>query len=317
MPINGPASYLPTMDEFLAHWASANAALGAAGPIEVLTGITPAALSALRSQLQTTRGQLEALRNDREGARFAINSHKAALLKRLNQFNLKIRSLAPGSKWEAMLPKSYTVSEGMGRVIPPLDDVQDLWQRYEAEEVPVLLMNAYSLAAFTTELAGLKGNYTALTSANNGLGVKRGGRTEIENRIYPILKAYRQRIPAEFAEGSAILSTLPRLTPLLGSTPDPVVVNGNYNPTTVAADLNWTASAEPGLAAYDIRGVAGPGYDTEDEVNLATVLPGAPRTYSTNFALGTPGNAASYKVYVILTTGNERGSNAVSVTRPE
>lgn len=32
--------------------------------------------------------------------------------------------------------------------------------------------------------------------------------------------------------------------------------------------------------------------------------------------LGTPGNAASYKVYVILTTGNERGSNPVTITRP-
>ncbi len=30
-----------------------------------------------------------------------------------------------------------------------------------------------------------------------------------------------------------------------------------------------------------------------------------------------PGNAASYKVYVILATGNERGSsNPVTITRP-
>ena len=31
---------------------------------------------------------------------------------------------------------------------------------------------------------------------------------------------------------------------------------------------------------------------------------------------GTTGNAASYKVYVIFTTGNERGSNPVTITRP-
>ena len=29
-----------------------------------------------------------------------------------------------------------------------------------------------------------------------------------------------------------------------------------------------------------------------------------------------PGDAASYKVYVILTTGNERGRNPVTITRP-
>ncbi len=62
--------------------------------------------------------------------------------------------------------------------------------------------------------------------------------------------------------------------------------------------------------------MAGPDYDTEDEVALGTILPAAPRTFSTDFALLAPGNAASYKVYVILTTGNERGSNAVTVTRP-
>ena len=158
--------------------------------------------------------------------------------------------------------------------------------------------------------------YTALSSAENAPGVKRQERTALENRIYPILKAYRQRIPAEFAEGSPILATLPRLSPVPGSTPDPVVANGNYNPATITADLNWTASTETDLASYEVRGVAGPDYDTEDEVNLATIPPGAPRTYSTNFALGTPGNAASYKIYVILTTGNERGSNPVSVPRP-
>ena len=39
-----------------------------------------------------------------------------------------------------------------------------------------------------------------------------------------------------------------------------------------------------------------------------------PLLYATNYALGTPGNAASYKVYVILTTGNERGSNSVTIS---
>ena len=32
MPISSPASYLPTSDEFIAHWTAANTALGAAGP---------------------------------------------------------------------------------------------------------------------------------------------------------------------------------------------------------------------------------------------------------------------------------------------
>ena len=316
MPINSPASYLPTTDEFLSHWGLANTALGAAGPITVLSGVNAASLLALRSQLESTRQAVESLRNIREGARFVVDSGKASLLARLNQFGLKIRSLSPDSKWEAMLPKAYTVSEGQGRVLPALDDVLSVWGQYEAAETDLLLMGGYDLPDFTAELNNLKAAFTALSDADKKLAAKRGDRTETENKIYPILKAYRQRIPAEFAEGTAILTTLPRLSPIPGTTPDPVVTNGTFNPATLNAELNWTASTNPDLASYEVRGVAGPDYDTEDETPLATILPGAPRTLATNFALGTPGNAATYKVYVTLTTGNERGSNPVTVQRP-
>jgi hypothetical protein len=42
----------------------------------------------------------------------------------------------------------------------------------------------------------------------------------------------------------------------------------------------------------------------------------AAREFSTDFALGTPGVVAGFKVYVVLTTGNEKGSEPVYVTRP-
>ena len=316
MPINGPASYLPTTDEFLAHWALANTSLGVAGPLTVLSGTTAAALLVLRTQLATVRTQVENLRNLRDGARFTVDAGKAALLGRLNQFSQKLRSDAPVSKWGAMLPKAYTVSEGQGKVLPVLDELLGMWQNYDDDTAGMVLMGGYTLAGYTSDLAALKAAFTALSTADITLRSKRGDRTDLENRIYPILKAYRQRVPAEFVEGTSIPTTLPRLSPIPGSTPDPVVINGTYDPAIAQADLNWTASPDEDLASYEVRGVAGPDYDTEDEVNLATIPPGAPRTYRTNFALGTPGNAASYKVYVLLTTGNERGSNAVTVTRP-
>ena len=97
----------------------------------------------------------------------------------MNQFNLKIRSLNPGSKWEAMLPKAFSVSEGMGRVLPPLDEMRDHWDRYDPEEVLLLLMGGYTLATFINALAGLKAAYTALSAAENALGVKRSERTAL------------------------------------------------------------------------------------------------------------------------------------------
>ena len=50
---------------------------------------------------------------------------------------------------------------------------------------------------------------------------------------------------------------------------------------------------------------------------LATIPAGTtPMKLLSAFALNTPGQTVGYKVYVVVTTGNERGSEAVYVTRP-
>ena len=49
---------------------------------------------------------------------------------------------------------------------------------------------------------------------------------------------------------------------------------------------------------------------------LATFAPSAPRPWTSSFGLLVPGSTASFKLYSITAEGNERGSNAVTVTRP-
>ncbi len=66
-----------------------------------------------------------------------------------------------------------------------------------------------------------------------------------------------------------------------------------------------------------MRYVPGARYDSDDESVVATVGPDEPREMWTGTGLGRPGAQASYKVYVLLTTGNERGSDAVVVSRPD
>ena len=80
--------------------------------------------------------------------------------------------------------------------------------------------------------------------------------------------------------------------------------------------MTWSESSEAALARYEVRGSAGDDYETDDEIVLATVLPTGSREVLTDFALNTPGLTAGFKVYVVLETGNERGSEAVFVTRP-
>ena len=52
----------------------------------------------------------------------------------------------------------------------------------------------------------------------------------------------------------------------------------------------------------------------EDEEPVTTVPGSSPTALSTTFALITPGNSATFKIFTVLTTGAERGSNPVMVT---
>ncbi|MFY9234216.1 MAG: hypothetical protein WAO58_07125 [Fimbriimonadaceae bacterium] len=85
---------------------------------------------------------------------------------------------------------------------------------------------------------------------------------------------------------------------------------------TDEADLVWTQSTDPDLTEYSIRGCAGSPYRSSEEATLGSVAAGDPREFSTTFALVASGSVASIKVYVLVTQGNEKGSNAVKITRP-
>jgi hypothetical protein len=317
MPIAGPSSYLPTLDEFLPHWNRADAALGAAGPIALAGGLNLADLGSLRAILVERRADMDAIRNEMERTRSDINRGKSALLLRLNQFNGKLRSLAPGSHWEGMLPKAFSISEGINRVILPLDGILDLWTRYHLEEPAITLMGGYPLADFTTDLDALKEAYARHVSAENALGLARGLRNETQKKIYGVFKQYRLRIRSEFPEGSAMLITLPRLTPLPGPTPGTVKLSGNFNSDTGKAVLAWTPSTDPLVTSLQLRACVGAGYQTEDETILTTYPASGPHGWTGTFGLGSPGSATAFKIFSITSDGSEKGSNAVTISRPE
>ena len=81
------------------------------------------------------------------------------------------------------------------------------------------------------------------------------------------------------------------------------------------AELAWSASADPDLAEYEVRWSPGPSYDA-GTATVAGNLPPGTLSLDTTAGLATSGNTASYKVFVKLTTGNEAGSNTVTVARP-
>jgi hypothetical protein len=100
----------------------------------------------------------------------------------------------------------------------------------------------------------------------------------------------------------------------LGSAAEPVTLSGSWNASLVQAELIWTASTSPNVQVYQLRGSNGPTYNEAESAligNFAPTTLGTP----TLFGLVNPGDQATFKVFVILTTGNQAGSNPVTVTR--
>ena len=91
---------------------------------------------------------------------------------------------------------------------------------------------------------------------------------------------------------------------------------GDWNSGTNKADYSWSVSLEPTLARYEVRMSPGPAYEAESSSVIGTIPAGGLPQFSSDAGFLVPGQTASVKIFVVLSTGNERGSNTVSLTRP-
>jgi len=318
MPIVGPSSFVPTTQEFLTHWGAADTALGVGNEIVLQGGVARVGLQTLLDTLVAKRLDLAGKLNLAETARGDIELQKIAMLLRINQFNDVVRADFGGTKWEVALPKVPSIGDGEGVFIPPLDDVQTLWLQLNAGIAPagpVKLLGDYVQATFGTNNGAMKTAFTTWRAAGVIAGLALQERNDIQDQIQPVLVNYRKKLPTKFAKGHALVDSLPEVSPPPGSTPAAVTINVVWDPITLKAKITWGASTAADLFQYEIRFCAGPNYNTEIEDVIGNVTPGGLLEFLSDAGLAAAGNIASFKVYVITTTGNEKGSNAVSVTR--
>ncbi len=320
MPITGPASYGPMTEQILIHWKYADESLGPGHEIVLLDGVTWAVLEAKRLLLLDKRDVAGKCRVFKVMARADVELREAAILLRLAQFSEKVRAYYPHSKWVDALPGVPNVTEAPAKVLGHLDDAAYLWGLINADPEtasPVILVGSYTLEAFGIELAGLRTAVATLRTCEVDLAVARADRNLVQEVIYPILKNYRAALPTYVPEGHLLLRTLPRLTPLPGSTPAAVGVTIVWDAERQQAKITWTENPDRHVEAYEVRYSPGPDYSGDDETVITSVPAGEPREFFTDAGLATPGSVASFKVYVITDTGHEKGSKAVSLTRPE
>lgn len=319
MPISSFVDYIPVMDEFIAHWNDTDPELVVP---ENNVAIEVAGFADLRGSLDAIKTQLQVRLNDLENTRVALEQLRVTTGDHIANFNRRIRADFPNNKLFNRLPAVPNRTAGRDAFITALDDALDIWSRVNAQPAgplftpPLLLLGGLTRAQLVTLRGNLDAAFTTRGNTERTVSETRINRNGAQDRARELMRLYRLRIEALYAPDSTTVLTLPRLTPLPGHTPAPVTLSGNYDLADARAELSWTASTDTELATYELRSTPGPEYASEDESTVASIPPGGPLTYHTSTGFGSPGSAVSYKLYVRLTTGNEAGSDPVTITRP-
>jgi hypothetical protein len=311
------------VEAFLSHWESANGTAGL-GAVTLNDGTTRAALVTLRDDLETARDGVTDAAVELSLARTGLFQKLTALQARAVEFNARVRGDLAETPFPGALPLAFSVGEGEAIVREGLRKISRIWDKIDqlgsssppGLSTPYLLKDGYSLVTFNDDREALRTAYRTLSDAQVDIALARGVRNKVQDAIYPKLKAYRQKMTGYAAAFPALAESLPALTPADGHTPAAVAAQVVWDVPAGKAKVTWAASEEATIEHYEVRGSAGDDYETEDEVVLANVAPDGTRELLTDFALNTPGLTAGFKVYVILATGNERGSEPVFVTRP-
>ena len=325
MAITGPSSYIPTMNDFTAHWALCNAALPPAAPLVVRqlnnVTMTQPQFVTLRDALQAQQTTIQACLTAQQIARDVIQLKKVALVQQFALFTGLLDGYFRNTEFYGSRPLAPGLGYGQENFSRPLTDMMTLWAKVNAGPapagvtLPLVLPDGTDYSGFASAVSALQFAYAAERSKAQDVGLARAKRDLIMAQAYEVMKLYRETVPAKLSAHPALVATLPRLSPVPGHTPEAVNASAIFQAPD-ATRVVYEESNDGLLARYELRGHVGEEYHEEDAVVIASRLPEQTREFVTTFGLTQPGAQVALKVYVILTTDNEAGSAAMIVQRP-
>lgn len=324
MAITGNSSYIPTLNEFIPHWADCNTALDPQALLIRLpdnTTRTQAQLTTMRDALQAQQDQVQACLAAQQIARGSIGLSKVVLLTQFNMFVSLLDGYYQNTEFYPARPYAPSLTDGQEVFTRQLVDMMMLWQKLNAGPapagitLPLLLADGTARDPFASAVSSLQFYYATERVKAQDLSLTRARRNRMQQTAYDVMKSYREAVPGKLAEFPELVETLPRLTPLPGHTPLPVNASAYFQAPN-AARVVYDVSEDPMLERYELRGTVGEHYDEADAVVIASHTPAQPREFITTFGLNQPGAQVALKVFVILTTGNEAGSATLPVERP-
>ncbi|MES2705303.1 MAG: hypothetical protein V4726_21590 [Verrucomicrobiota bacterium] len=327
MPITGPASYVPTMDEFIAHWTNANTA-AAPGVVVVAPqqpnepAVTLAAMEALRGQLTAERKAVVTGLNQQHVAREKAQMQKRALLERYEQFAATLRAFFAKTPFLSSLPLKPLETELPARFLDVMEEMLSLWTQIEDApppagiDLPLVLKGGFDITFLQDGIALLRTLLINLAQKEQNTHLARTRRNQMQEKIYPILRDYRLAVPAILGKNSPLTLSLPRLSPLPGKTPTGVSASGTFTTPENEARIVHTLSPDDDISHYELRQCPPPDYAGDDETIIASHPAGAPPEFRTQAGLVVPGDRSLFKVVTINDDGREKSSNTVDITWP-
>ena len=330
MPISGPSSYIVVVPAFINHWTDANA-LGSLITIDgtalgQLSDVGISYLQGLQTELLGARDTLETTNVDLGISSGNVLGHKTWLQAQCVAFNKAVRADHSTTAFVDVLPQAPQVSDGREKFNKPVRMLLTLWARvntYRAALVPPksaltlpASLTAITLATMTARLATMLAEQNTHEEREQQAALDRLKRENVQDRIYPVLKIYRQKIEASFAPTAAIVLSLPELTDSGAGTPEPGVLTAALNAAGTEVVMTGTVSPSATVASHQLRASVGEEPQSDEESMRAEFPLGMPIALTTDYGLGVPGARVHWRLVAITADGHERATPWQSFQRP-
>jgi hypothetical protein len=314
-----PLSYLRTSEDIDTHWQQADSA-ASGSDITLKGGYTLASFQADIASFSNKLSQARAERQQRDMAAGQRNVKKGLVRDALTRFRAAVTNQLMGTPYAANLPTLPAVNvdesgykEAFLKMVERWRVINGLGNTVADFTAPLILGNGLTLAAFEIELQELDAAYRLVSRTDTVLETLRRER----DALMPVLKdrivQYKNALIDKFGKTHPLVQSLPALSPAPSTNIKAVKVIGSWDADTQKAALAWTPSTVSDVT-YSVRTTGSLPYKAEDEEVLAA-LPGGTTHFHTDTGLLTSGSEANFKVYVVSSAGNERGSNSVKVVR--
>ena len=309
------------MDEVAGHWAEVNLIHPLLVRLPDDTTLTLPQFEGLRSSLQTQQNVVQARLTAQQIARSNINTKKGALLQQFALFVGMVDAYFENTDFFDSRPLAPTPTAGQTAFTEPMVDMMALWEEINqgpapaGVTLPLVLADGSTQGGFASAISALQFAYADERKKGIKVSVSRSKRNRLQVKAQLAIRLYREAVPPLMVASPELIESLPRLSPLPGHTPDAVNASAMFeapNQSKIVHD----ASTDAMISHYELRGNAGDGYNGDDAVVIASHEPGERMEFVTPFALTQPGAKAAFKIFVVLTTGNEAGSAEMVVERP-